>query len=307
MPSTILVPLDGSALAEHALPFAERIARAAHARVILNWVVPAYAGAETSVEASVALAARENLEEIASRLRRAEITVAVTVPEGDAAAQTVSAVAALGVDLIVMSTHGRSGIGRWLYGSIADAVIRLANVPVLLVPPHVSLPWPPDGRVRIVVPLDESQLSEAVLGPALEFATRLGAELLLVEVVAWPPRVYSDPVELLGYDLDEQVAAARTYLATVATRLRESGASVHWRIEVGPTPAATIVQLARAEHADLIAMATHGRSGLARVVLGSTTTGALQHAEVPLLIVRPTALQAAQPPAPESYAAPVRT
>ena len=306
MLSTILVPLDGSALAEQALPFAERVARAAQARVILTRVVPAYSGAETSVEASEALAARENLEEIASRLRRAGITVGVTVPEGDAAAQTVGTVAALGVDLIVMSTHGRSGIGRWLYGSVADAVIRLANVPVMLVPPHMSLPWPTDRRLQIIVPLDESQLSEAVLGPALEFATRLDAELLLVEVVAWPPLVYSDPIELLAYDLDEQVAAARGYLADVATRLRESGASVRCRAEVGPTPAATIVQLARDEHADLIAMATHGRSGLARVVLGSTTTGTLQHAGVPLLIVRPTELQTAQPPVHEPHAALVK-
>lgn len=306
MLSTILVPLDGSALAEQALPFAERVARAARARVILTRVVPAYSGAATSVEGGEALAARENLEKIASRLRRAEISVAVTVPEGDAAGQTVGAIAALGVDLIVMSTHGRSGIGRWLYGSVADAVIRLANVPVMLVPPHMSLPWPTDRRLRIIVPLDESPLSEAVLGPALEFATRLDAELLLVEVVAWPPVVYSDPIELLAYDLDEQVAGARGYLANVATRLRERGASVRWRAEVGPTPAATIVQLARDEHADLIAMATHGRSGVARVVLGSTTTGTLQHAGVPLLIVRPTELQPDKPPVHEPHAALVK-
>jgi len=303
MLSTILVPLDGSALAEQALPFAERVARAARARVILAQVVPPFSGAETSVENGPALAARENLEKIASRLRRAAITVGVTVAEGDAAAQTVDAVAALGVDLIVMSTHGRSGIGRWLYGSVADAMIRLANVPVMLVPPHVSRPWPTDRRLQIVVPLDESQLSEAVLGPAQELATRLDAELLLVEVVPWPPRVYCDPVELLGYDLEEQVAAAGRYLADVAARLRETGASVRCRVEVDPTPAATIVQLARDERADLIAMATHGHSGVARVVLGSTTTATLQHAGVPLLIVRPTELHMTQPPLPEPHTA----
>jgi nucleotide-binding universal stress UspA family protein len=306
MLSTILVPLDGSALAEQALPFAERIARAAQARVILTRVVPAYSGADTSIEASIALEARESLEDIASRLRRAEIAVGVTVPEGDATAQTVGAVAALGVDLIVMSTHGRSGIGRWLYGSVADAVIRLANVPVVLVPPHMSRLWPSDRPLQIIVPLDESKLSEAVLGPVLELATRLDADLLLVEVVAWPPQVYSDSIELTGYDLDEQLTAARAYLAATATRLRERCARVRWSAEVGSAPAATIVELARDEHADLIAMATHGRSGLARVVLGSTTTGTLQHAGVPLLIVRPTDLQTAQPPVHEPHAAPVK-
>jgi nucleotide-binding universal stress UspA family protein len=300
--STILVPLDGSALAEQALPFAERVARVAQSRVILARVVPAFSAAETSTEASIALTAREYLEEIASRLRRAESTVEVVVPKGDAAAQIVGAVAAHGADLIIMSTHGRSGIGRWLYGSVADAVIRLARVPVMLIPSDVSGPWPTDRRFQIVVPLDGSLLSEAVLGPAVELATRLDAEVILAEVVTWPPLVYSDPIELLPYDPEEQLAEARGYLADVATRLRNTGASVRCLADVGRTPAETIVRLARDEHADLIAMATHGRSGVARVVLGSTTTGTLKHAGIPLLIVRPPDLRTAQPTVREPHA-----
>jgi nucleotide-binding universal stress UspA family protein len=300
--STILVPLDGSALAEQALPFAERVARVAQSRVILARVVPAFSAAETSTEASIALTAREYLEEIASRLRRAESTVEVAVPKGDAAAQIVGAVAAHGADLIIMSTHGRSGIGRWLYGSVADAVIRLARVPVMLIPSDVSVPWPTDRRFQIVVPLDGSLLSEAVLGPAVELATRLDAEVILAEVVTWPPLVYSDPIELLPYDPEEQLAEARGYLADVATRLRNTGASVRCLADVGRTPAETIVRLARDEHADLIAMATHGRSGVARVVLGSTTTGTLKHAGIPLLIVRPPDLRTAQPTVREPHA-----
>jgi nucleotide-binding universal stress UspA family protein len=306
MLSTILVPLDGSALAEQALPVAERVARAAQARVILTRVVPAYSGTETSVDASVALAARKNLDEIASRLRRAQITVEVALREGDAATQIVGTVEARCADLIIMSTHGRSGVGRWLYGSVADAVIRLAQVPVMLIPSEVSVQWPTARRPRVLVPLDESRLSEAVLGPAVELATGLDAEVVLVEVVAWPPLVYSDPIELLPYDPEEQLAEARGYLADVATRLRNSGASVRCLADVGRAPAETIVRLARDEHADLIAMATHGRSGVARVVLGSTTTGTLQHAGVPLLIVRPTELQTAKPPVPEPHHAVVK-
>jgi nucleotide-binding universal stress UspA family protein len=300
--STILVPLDGSALAEQALPFAERVARVAQSRVILARVVPAFSAAETSTEASIALTAREYLEEVASRLRRAESTVEVAVPKGDAAAQIVGAVAAHGADLIVMSTHGRSGIGRWLYGSVADAVIRLARVPVMLIPSDVSVPWPTDRRFQIVVPIDGSLLSEAVLGPAVELATGLDAEVILAEVVTWPPLVYSDPIELLPYDPEEQLAEARGYLADVATRLRNSGASVRCLADVGRKPAETIVRLAHDEHADLIAMATHGRSGVARVVLGSTTTGTLKHAGIPLLIVRPPDLRTAQPTVREPHA-----
>ena len=110
MLSTILVPLDGSALAEQALPFAERVAQAAQARVILTRVVPALSGAETSIEAGIAYAAREYLEEIAVGLRRAGITVRVTVPEGDAAAQTVSAVAAP----VASMQYASAGVLTWI-------------------------------------------------------------------------------------------------------------------------------------------------------------------------------------------------
>jgi hypothetical protein len=88
-----------------------------------------------------------------------------------------------------MSTHGRSGIGRWLCGSVADAVIRSATVPVMLIPSDVRGPWPTDRQPRILVLLDGSQLSEAV------------------------PIVYSDPIELLPYDPEEQLDEVRTYLA----------------------------------------------------------------------------------------------
>jgi nucleotide-binding universal stress UspA family protein len=300
MLSTILVPLDGSALAEHALPFAERLARVAKGHVILVRVIPAQS-AETSIESSLAHTGRDNLEELASRLRQAETSVDVAVPEGDPASQIVATAAAQGADLIIMSTHVRSGLGRWRYGSVADAVIRTASVPVMLIPSEMSAQWPTDRRPRLLVPLDESHLSEAVLGPVMELATRLNAEVVLTEVVTWPPLVYSDPVELMAGDIDAQVAAARRYLADVTTRLRQSGFSVRCLTGVGRTAAETIVRLARDEHADLIAMATHGRGGLARVVLGSTTTGTLQHARLPLLIVRPTDLQPAEPTVHESH------
>jgi nucleotide-binding universal stress UspA family protein len=229
----------------------------------------------------------------------------VAVLQGYACAEILDAATARGANLIVMSTHGRSGIGRWLYGSVA-AVLRSARVPVMLISSDVSVAWATDRPLRILVPLDGLQLSKAVLGPAVDLASRLEAELLLVEVVAWPPIVYSDPIELLPYDPEEEFAQARGYLADMAARLRGSGAGVRCHAGVGQTPAETIVRLARDEHADLIAMATHGRGGLARVVLGSTTTGTLQHARVPLLIVRPTELQAAESPVPERATSPIQ-
>jgi nucleotide-binding universal stress UspA family protein len=288
MLSTILVPLDGSRLAEQALPFGERFARAAAARLVLVRVV----NADADSRAAAAPGARDYLDQVASRLRSNGLLCDTLVPTGDAAVEIEGALVVSGADLVIMATHGRSGIGRMLYGSVADAVLRQTSVPVLLVPPAVNLPWPADRQLRIVVPLDGSERSEAVLSPAVELTGYLGGELLLMQVVQWPPVLYADGSELLAYDVEEQLADARTYLDAVAARLRVTGTNARVRAEIAPQPMSAIANLAQQEQADMIAMATHGRSGLARVVLGSVTTGTLQRASVPLLVVRPSPLGA---------------
>jgi nucleotide-binding universal stress UspA family protein len=181
---------------------------------------------ETTIESGVSFGANEDLERIVSRLRRTGTLVEVAVLQGDSAAELPGAATARGADLIVMSTHRRSGVGRLLHGSVADAVIRFARVPVILIPPNVSVVWPIDRPPRILVSLDGSQLSEAVLAPAVELATQLDAELLLANVAPWPPIVYGDPIELMTYDPEEQLAEARDYLAEVAGRLRTNGVKV---------------------------------------------------------------------------------
>ena len=294
MLSTILVPLDGSPLAERALPFAERLARGTKARLVLTRVVPI--SRLPNVEETVATAAQEYLERIASCLAGTGLISQTALLHGEPPTEILEAAHIHSADLVIMCTHGRSGIGRWLYGSVADAVIRLATLPVMLVPPELSVVWAANEPARILVPLDGSELSEMALGPAAELASCLGAELLLTQVVPWPPIVYGDPVELLPYEPEEQLAEARSYLDEVAARLRQSGARVRHREDVAQTPAAAIVRLVQEEHVDLVAMATHGRNGLARVVLGSTTTGTLQRADVPLLVVRPTGLPVVDPP-----------
>jgi nucleotide-binding universal stress UspA family protein len=237
---------------------------------------------------AAATAAQEYLERISSRLAGTGLVSQTALLHGDPPTEILQAAEVHNADLVVMSIHGRSGIGRWLYCSVADAVIRLASLPVMLVPPDLSVAWPTSGPARILVPLDGSPLSEMALGPAMELAGCLRAELLLVQVVPWPPIVYGDPVELLPHEPEEQLAEARSYLDELAARVRQTGVSVRHREDVGQTAAAAIVRLVQEEHVDLVAMAMHGRSGLARVVLGSTTTGTLQRAGVPVLVVRPT-------------------
>jgi nucleotide-binding universal stress UspA family protein len=193
-----------------------------------------------------------------------------------------------GVGIIVMSTHGRSGLGRWLYGSIADQVLRKAHVPVLLISAACDHPWPERGPLRILVPLDGSDLAEAVLGSASDLAALLQAKLVLVSAVG--PREYppNDGVLVVRFGLDSELRETREYLKGVAKRLRGSGASVEAIAEVGRA-GRVIDAIARERKVDLIAMTTHGRSGLARLTLGSVATETLQRTAVPLLLTRPSA------------------
>ena len=188
--------------------------------------------------------------------------------------------------MIVMSTHGRTGLGRFIYGSVADELLRTSDLPVLLVPRDCEWSWPGDRTLRVLVPLDGSSLAEAVLGPACELADALDADLMLPHVTR-PANV--GPVKLLqavqiapaGLGEDKRVGPS---LESVAAKLRAPNRAVAVREVIG-SPAPAIVRVAEEETVDVIAMTTHGRGGLARVVLGSVATGVLQRTSVPLLVV----------------------
>src|SRR5581483_7617983 len=276
---TILVPLDGSTLAARAVPFATAFARAAGARLVLIRAVRA----DRLPGEKAALAQR------AAR-RRAEVELGVIVEqlqqEGLAAEAHVSSKAApeaivdaarqQHADLIVMSTHGRSGIGRWLYGSVADRVLQRTRVPVLLVPPSCERTCPAAGALRVLVPLDGSELAERALVYARAVAGTAG-EILLYQVL--PPSVPIDDGDLLDPYWTEVFAEARAdvlrYLEGVA-------------VELGAA-AQRIAEYARREKVDLVVLSSHGRAGVARWLLGSVAEELLREAPTPLLLVRPQA------------------
>jgi nucleotide-binding universal stress UspA family protein len=295
---TILVPLDGSPLAEHALPFAARLAAATSARLILSRVLPLSNLQPVEADLASADEARAYLLRVGDRLTAKGHLVERTTPWGEPAAEILEQARSTQADLVVMGTHGRSGPGRWLYGSVADDVLRHALVPVVLVPRDAAKPWSVDRTPRILVPLDGSELAEAALGPARKLAARLGSEIVLLQVIPFPPyELYPGAVAayLEVFDPDAQVVQAHQYLTQVAQRLRPTIKHVRIRAELGK-PEALICQVAVAEKADLIIMATHGRTGLARLVLGSVATATLQHAAVPLMFVRPTSLKPSTTP-----------
>lgn len=300
MLTKILVPLDGSELASRALPRAVQLAHAADAQVVLvraAFAHPLVGVDEVAAQSAVVDEAETALGEVAARLRQDGLTVETSVYYEEAAAAILDATKRRHADLIVMTTHGRSGLGRWIYGSVADRVLQRSEVPVLLVPPAAEQPWPTDRALRILVPLDGSALAEEALEASLTVDAAPAAELILARVVPSAVPVLADPAYLGAYDTDAEEAEARGYLEALAATARARGRAVQVLATTG-VPATALVAIAQETGADLIAMATHGRGGLARLVLGSVATGVLQRTHVPLLVVRPTHVRASAAAAP---------
>jgi nucleotide-binding universal stress UspA family protein len=310
MVSSILVPLDGSRFGEHALPYALTITRRTGARVevVCVHVPPPPLPSDTLLPPEDALDAEFRMQEldyldgVVPKLSAAGMQATSSLLDGRTVVEALAEHAAVsGADLVVMTTHGRGPLSRFWLGSVADALMRRLTAPLLLIRPReddapslaAALPLR-----RVLVPLDGSEEAEAVLQPAADLAGA-DAEYTLFRVV--------DPLPVVGLDAPLysprgdgppsrrlQIAAeeARAYLDGPARRLRGRGARVETRTAVDPSPGAAILYGAAAAKCDLIALATHGRGGLARLLLGSVADKVVRGAAVPVLVHR----TAAQPP-----------
>jgi len=224
-------------------------------------------------------------------LRAEGLLVESQFVEGVAADVIVGTAEEARASLIVMSTHAHGGLGRWLYGSVADEVLRRVPIPVLLVSAVCSRTWSEDQPLRVLVPLDGSILASEALVPASDLAASLGGKIILLGVVEPSAAVYVDAPIQARSDPTKEEAEAVVYLDKAAADLRASTlVPISTRVVHGEA-AATIAKVAREAEADVIAMATHGRSGLARLVLGSVATGTLQQSSVPVLMYRPVAVR----------------
>lgn len=294
MLNTILLPLDGSRLADRAVPYASALARRAGRRLILVRAAQAHTlpGVDPS-DAQIACTSRaeHDLEAAAARLRAEGVEAEAHVYYDDPVHAILDAAHRHQAGLIVMSTHGRSGLGRMVYGSVADNVLRHAEAPVLLLPPTVDQPWPQDRPLTVLVPLDGSELAEEALRSAEILAEVFGARLHLVRIIEPPSYpLYGDGYVYIPYDEDVERTDARLYLQELVDRLTREGKEARKQVAIG-RPDLLIPTIAQEQQADVIAMATHGRGGLARLVMGSIATGTLQRTHVPLLLTRPTALE----------------
>jgi nucleotide-binding universal stress UspA family protein len=301
MLKTILLPLDGSSLAERALAYATVLARRCEARVVLVEAVQAHTlpGVDPSeAQIEVTSGAEAYLKHASGRLSADGIVTETHVYYNDPVHAILDAATRQRADLIVMSTHGRGGLSRMLYGSVADQILRRATIPVLLVPSIVEHAWPADGPLSLLVPLDGSELATEALHSADLLTEAFGARLTLLRVVqSVPYPLYGDGYAYVPYDEDAEVADARRYLDDQAARLTEAGVRVRTNVAVGD-PARVIGEVAREQDVDVVVMATHGHGGLSRVILGSVATATLRHTTAPLLLVRPTAVHAAEPVGP---------
>ena len=187
-------------------------------------------------------------------------------------------------DLIVMATHGRGPLSRFGLGSVADQLVRRAPVPVLLVRPSENPPrTAPEPVVEnILIPLDGSQLAEQVLEPAAELAQLMEARLCLLRVV----KSRSTSADRGAAGLPDK-SEYEGYLERVAARLREHGLQVRTRVVAARHAAEAILEEARVHGADLIALATHGRGGLKRLLHGSVADRLIRGAALPILVYRP--------------------
>jgi nucleotide-binding universal stress UspA family protein len=295
MLATILVPLDGSSLAERALAYATALSVPTAARLVLLRGVVAPSLAEVQVDEAQARAlgdAERYLLDVAADLERRTFrveTIVCCAPRPAAAIATEAA--AWSADLIVMTSHGRTGPGHWIFGSVAESVVAGSRVPVLV--ERASQPIQREllltDRPLLLVPLDGSAHAEAALQTAVKLAGDLGGELLLVGVET-PNDVLDAEADVAvyfnGFEPPERVEAAE-YLARVAERLARQAPLLEVRTQVRRgQPAEEIVAAATDTAAALVVMATHGRTGLDRAVVGSVTGRVLQHGATPLVIVR---------------------
>jgi nucleotide-binding universal stress UspA family protein len=297
---TILVPLDGSPFAEEALALARSIVEPAGGALRLGLVhegpFPAYdqnsAKALLALEVTSRKGEREYLRRLQANLRATGLRVpsAVTL-SGKAGASLADYVRESGIDLVVMATHGRGGIGRAWLGSVADYLSRHLEVPLLLLRPREDGAAPPTHAGKILVPLDGSPLAEQVLEPASTLARLWRTELTLLWVVR-PMPVALDPLLLTPTVYDEDATGAwrsqaQDYLDGIVERLRGEGIRATAVASIGWSAVETILSQARPESFRLIALATHGRSGLPRLALGSVADKVVRGAEVPVLVYHP--------------------
>lgn len=295
----ILVPLDGSALSERALAPALRVAELESSRVTLLRTPVVDVALVPSVEAfgnyslrgleeAVGYArheAHDYLGTVQKAYAKPNVELCGLVEEGDPAETILNVAMDKHVNLIVMSTHGYSGVTRWIMGSVTERVLAHAACPVFVIRSEHPIQ-------RMLIPLDGSALSEKALAPALEVASAFDIPVTLLRIIgavpSWHVAQLNEVERGLGHRLrDELEEEAQAYLRNAIAAYHHLRLQVDVAVRSGP-PATAILEYSEAYRVDVVAMATHGRTGAQKWLYGSVTEKVLRNSrDFAMLVVRP--------------------
>ena len=278
--SRILVPLDGTAESNAALPAARTMARVTGASVFLLQVLES-AEAQASPNA-----AADRLARVAGELAGNGLRVESAVRAGQAADEILQQVSEASADLVIMRTRGRAGIQRAVMGSVGELLLSRSDVPIMMLRPGGRRL---DQLTNLLVPVDGSPGGALALASGVGLAKATGAQIRLMEVVvplvfhglaANEEATYYDP----AWD-DEALSAANAYVEGLLTRLRDTGVVATGEARMAPDIAGTLVQAAEELSTDLIIMSTHALTGLQRAFLGSVSDAVVRSAPCPVLLL----------------------
>ena len=307
---SILVPLDGSAFGEHALPLAMTMARRMeaslnliHVHSLLDATYAELQVFDNTLDQELRAKEREYLHAIQKQVQdRLSVPVTIRNVDGEISTVVCEQADSLRANWVVMTTHGRGPMGRFWLGSVTDDLVRTLPIPLILVHPHDQ---PTDlakeeAIEHVLITLDGTPLAEHILEPAITLGKAMNADFTLLRVVSpvYPVTLPAEPAIIGGAAMDimERVETlhvelrkdADRYLDTIAQRLRAEGLQVHTRVVIEEQPDVAILDNAKPP-IDMIAIETHGRGGLSRLLMGSVTDKVIRASKLPILVHKSSA------------------
>lgn len=307
----MVVPLDGSALAECVLPHAVALARAFSSRVTLlrvleraqvdeDWLVDPLDWHISRGEAEAYLA------DWASKLRQAGVETGYKLVHGRVTDQVIDFVHDHGVDLMVLSSHGQGGLGGWNVSGTVQKIIFRVHISVMIVRAYqpIDVDLTQMQCRRLLLALDGSQRAEAAVAPAAQLARFFSCHVLLASVVRRPEVVRRRPLTPEEADLKDKLTSLNqletdSYLQQLASSLSLEGIQVETRPLLGASPTEALEDLGRKEQVDLVVLSAHGSTGTAKWPYGSVATNFIAYGTTPLLIIQDLPAGNLQPTAAE--------
>lgn len=302
---TVLVPLDGSETGERAVPWAKAVA-GSDAQIVLMEVTPVAStvrsiggqviGTAETIQEGYRQMAGQQLGDAVVKWFGKDDKVSTVIAIGDPGEQILAAAEEKDADLIVMSSHGRGAIGRFVSGSVADRVVRHAPLPVMIIGPEGDIAT--DAKIgRVIAPIEDSDLSRAALPIAGAIAKLAGAPVLVINVVVpttdiatiYPGMVGTVPASAIDDSHDQLTVAARTIVDQAVAFLKNDGVDASGEIYQGGAANSIMSAL---QPGDVIVLSSHARSGLARWVIGSTSMKLIRNGQAPVVVVTRESIEA---------------